>query len=123
LTVLDTNIFIYVANDTLSTNIFDTIEVAYATVSKIEALGFTGITAVEQRRLEQFFYESIQCELDGPIIEYAIGLRQQQRIGLGDAIIAATAMAYDCELWTADTADFGKIDGLRLVNPLEGLRK
>ena len=42
-------------------------------------------------------------------------LASYQRLGAGDAIIAATAIANDAELWTADR-DFDELaaDGLRL---------
>ena len=38
---------------------------------------------------------------------------------LGDAIIAATALVYDYELWTANKETFSQVDGLRLGNPLD----
>jgi predicted nucleic acid-binding protein len=39
-------------------------------------------------------------------------------MSLGDAIVAATAIENNCELWTANTGDFKHIEGLKLVNPL-----
>jgi predicted nucleic acid-binding protein len=39
-------------------------------------------------------------------------------MSLGDAIIVASALEHDYELWTANKEDFAHIDGLRLHNPL-----
>lgn len=48
----------------------------------------------------------------------AIRLRQQKALGLGDAIIAATAVVHAQTLATRNTDDFAWIPGLRLWNPL-----
>jgi hypothetical protein len=56
-------------------------------------------------------------EVTQPIAERAVELRQRQKLSLGDAIIAATALVHDCELITRNIVDFEEIPGLRLVNP------
>nr|VFK53924.1 MAG: PIN domain-containing protein [Candidatus Kentron sp. TUN]VFK55822.1 MAG: PIN domain-containing protein [Candidatus Kentron sp. TUN] len=53
-----------------------------------------------------------------PIIEQAISLRQQRKMSLGDALIAATALAHDLELATANTNDFDWIEDLDVINPV-----
>jgi len=55
--------------------------------------------------------------LDEPVIQQTILLRQQRRIKLPDAIIAATALAHGLPLITRNTADFQGILGLLVVNP------
>jgi predicted nucleic acid-binding protein len=119
--LLDTNIFIYLANQTLPSNLLDKEHVTFASVSKIEALGYGKISAREQDLLEQWFDECQQISLDDQIIYQAIKLRLQKSISLGDAIIAATALANDLPVWTANTADFAHIDKLRLHNPLQAI--
>ena len=52
------------------------------------------------------------------IAEQAASLRQQRRMGLGDAIIAATAMTHGLALVTHNTEDFRWIGGLELLDPL-----
>jgi predicted nucleic acid-binding protein len=37
---------------------------------------------------------------------------------LGDAIVAATALEYNCELNTVNEKDFSHIEGLQIHNPL-----
>jgi len=44
-------------------------------------------------------------------------LRQQHRIKLPDAIIAATALAYNLPLITRNTANFQAVSGLLVINP------
>ncbi|MBT0812773.1 PIN domain-containing protein [Litoribacter ruber] len=48
----------------------------------------------------------------------AIKLRQQQRITLGDSIIAATALLAGGALITANVKDFERISNLNIINPL-----
>lgn len=116
--IFDSNVFIYASNGTIKLSKFEGIEVCYASISAIETLGFHEITAAEQRALQNIFnvYQSI--ELTPSIIERAIALRQNKKMSLGDAIVAATALDNGLELWTANTDDFKHIAGLKLLNPL-----
>ncbi|MDP3030941.1 MAG: PIN domain-containing protein, partial [Rhodocyclaceae bacterium] len=50
--------------------------------------------------------------------EIAIGLRQQRRLALGDALIAATCLEHSLGLETVNTDDFCWISELSAVNPL-----
>ena len=76
-------------------------------------------SAIPDPAVEELFEECEQLDLDEPVIQRAIILRQQLRMTLGDAIIAATALVYDYELWTANKETFSQVDGLRLGNPLD----
>lgn len=116
--LLDTNIFIYLANGTLDINALKNNDLAFASITKIEALGFSKITAVEQNYLEEIFQECEQVDLTEDIIRMAIKLRQISKMTLGDSIVAASAIENDCVLWTANTEDFEHLDHLRLHNPL-----
>jgi predicted nucleic acid-binding protein len=55
----------------------------------------------------------------------AILLRQQRKMGLADAIIAATALEYGLPLVTRNVRDFNHIADLRLINPFasEGMEE
>jgi predicted nucleic acid-binding protein len=116
--ILDTNIFIYFSNGSLAREIIAKTDIAHASITKIEALGFSNIKANELLLLGTLFSESYNLELSDPIIERAIKLRQIKRMSLGDSIIAATALEHGLPLWTANTIDFAQIDELQLVNPL-----
>jgi toxin FitB len=75
-------------------------------ITKIETLGFSRIHANELLLLETLFDESYNLPLTEDIVERAIKLRQAKSMSLGDAIIAASALEHDSELWTANEEDF-----------------
>ena len=90
---------------------------AIASVSRIEALGFAGISPEEESSILDFVNACPVYPLDNEVIEQAIQLRQQKKMKLGDAIIAATAVAYGIPLVTRNEDDFKHIPGLDLRNP------
>lgn len=116
--ILDSNIFIYLAKGIIKRQIIADVDIAHASITKIEALGYSKVPVDELIMLESFLGESYNFPLTEQIVERAIKLRQVRHIGLGDSIIAATALENDCELWTANTEDFAFVDGLKIVNPL-----
>ena len=116
--LLDTNIFIYLARGDLSPAILGGVSISHASISKIEALGYSKIPADELILLGELFAESYDIALDEDVIGRAIALRQRKQMTLGDAIIAATALEHQLPVWTANTEDFQHIEGLKLVNPL-----
>jgi hypothetical protein len=83
----------------------------------VEALGFTGISAGEDAAIRAFLTQVLSYALDDEVVEAAVRLRQQKRIKLGDAIIAATALEYGVPLVTRNVDDFKHIPGLQLINP------
>lgn len=117
--LLDSNIFIYLANGTLERHIVAGKDIAHASITKIESLGFSRIQANELLLLEALFSESYSLPLTDDIVERATKLRQTKSMTLGDAIIAATALEHNYKLWTANEEDFAHIEGLRIHNPLK----
>lgn len=92
-------------------------EAACASITKVEALGFTGISERENEAIREFLEEVLSCALDDEIIEAAVRLRQQRRMKLGDAIIGATALVYQVPLVTRNVDDFRNIPGLQVIDP------
>lgn len=117
--LLDTNIFIYLANGKLHVDELKNNDIAFASISKIEALGITQITAAEQGYLKELFNECEQIDLAETIIQQAIKLRQRSKITLGDSIVAACAMVNGFTLWTANVVDFKNIEEIHTHNPLK----
>lgn len=117
--LLDSNIFIYLANGTLERQIIVGKDIAHASITKIESLGFSRIQANELLLLEALFGESYNLPLTDDIVNRATKLRQAGSMSLGDAIVAATALEHNYELWTANEEDFAQIESLRIRNPLK----
>ena len=117
--LLDTNIFIYLVHGTIEMDAIKQETIAFASITKIEALGYAKITVAEQQYLEALFEECEQLNLTESVIQRAIKLRQRSNISLGDSIVAATAFEYNCELYTANEKDFSHIEELVIHNPLK----
>ena len=115
----DTNIIIYLGNGTLHEDILNAELICYASVTRIESLGYPDILSAEEQRIEELLITMTEIPLNEPILQAAVHLRQLKKMSLGDAIVAATALEHNATLWTANTADFQHIEGLKLVNPLE----
>jgi predicted nucleic acid-binding protein len=93
--------------------------IVYPSILSIELMGYSEIRSIEEQRIRELLSTITEIPLTSAIIERSILLRQDRRMSLGDAIVAATALENDCELWTANIDDFKHIDGLRLLNPLD----
>ena len=89
-----------------------------SSISKVEVLGFHDLNKQEKRYFESVFALLNLLEVNSPIIDLAISLRQQRRIKLGDALIASTAIYHNLELITRNVADFTPIEGLSVANPI-----
>ena len=118
----DSNILIYAtaSEDRLCAPFAEREDAAIAGVSRIEVLGFPGfgnLSEDRRSRLHEIVASMMELEMDERVIQGAIALRQQKKMSLADAIIAATALAYDMALVTRNVDDFKHIAGLRLINP------
>ncbi|HXU29581.1 MAG TPA: type II toxin-antitoxin system VapC family toxin [Thermoanaerobaculia bacterium] len=91
---------------------------AVSVVSYVEVLGYHRLTEQDRRYFEDFFIAAPLVQISTDILERATHLRQQRAIGLGDALIGATALVHDLQLLTANTDDFQWISDLRLTNPV-----
>jgi toxin FitB len=117
--ILDSNIFIYLANGTLDRKVIIDKDISHASITKIECLGFSRIHANELLLLDTLFSESYDLPLTENIVGQAIKLRQAKGMSLGDSIIAATALEHGYELWTANVDDYTHIENLHIRNPLQ----
>lgn len=88
-------------------------------VTRIEVLGFHRLSAEEENGLREFLARAETIALDDVVAARSIALRQQRRMGLGDAIIAATALVHGMALVTRNVDDFKHIAGLELKNPFK----
>lgn len=67
--------------------------------------------------IEELIAATLILPLDEPVIQQTIALRQQRRIKLPDAIIAATALAHSLPLLTRNVSDFQRLAGLVIIDP------
>jgi toxin FitB len=117
--VLDTNILIYSTKpggDNLRPWVDDPNAIV-SIVTRIEALGFSGISAQEEAAIERALRELPETALTDAVAVRAISLRQERKMSLADAIIAATALTHNLPLVTRNVDDFKHINGLKIINP------
>jgi predicted nucleic acid-binding protein len=119
--LLDTNIVIYACQPggEWLPEWTDAPETSIASVTRIEALGFPGISRDEEQAIRGFLGNTICLALDDSVIELAISLRKNRKMAALDAVIAATALEYDLTLITRNVDDFKNVESLKLINPFE----
>ncbi|HLF04268.1 MAG TPA: type II toxin-antitoxin system VapC family toxin, partial [Dehalococcoidia bacterium] len=94
--ILDSNVIIYAAQPAhygLRQFIAENVP-AVSVISYIEVLGYHRLVATEREVLEHFFEASEVLTLSDAVVQWAVRLRQRQRIAVADAIIAGTALAH-----------------------------
>lgn len=123
LMLLDSNIIIYASQPAYSQlrQFLTHQSFCVSAVSLMEVLGYHKLTPVSKQHFEDFFQMTPTLPISEEVIQRTLGLRQQQKMSLGDAIIAATALIHGLILVTANTKDFDWIDGLSVLDPLKPL--
>ncbi|MBK7505364.1 MAG: type II toxin-antitoxin system VapC family toxin [Bacteroidetes bacterium] len=121
--LLDTNVVINyldaslpVAGMQLLNDIVDS-DPMISIITKMETLGYNFTSIDEQITMETFINGSTILELNNDIVEKTIAIRKSKKIKLPDAIIAATALAYDLVVVSRNTSDFKNIQGLQVIDP------
>jgi predicted nucleic acid-binding protein len=117
--LLDSNILIYGAQGAHPAldAILDRTDLAAASVTQIETLGFHRLSIIERHWLEAAFERMHILRLDEAVTARAILLRQERKMGLADAIIAATALVHQLPLVTRNIGDFKQVAGLQIIDP------
>jgi|SRR6185436_4764010 len=91
---------------------------AVSSISYVEVLGFHRLTPDDEQSFRQFFASAEILQVNQPVLERAVTLRQQRKMSLGDSLIAATALAHNRRLLTRNLDDFSWIAGLQLLDPM-----
>ena len=117
--LLDSNILIYGAEEgePRLDAILARSDLAVASVSCIETLGYHRLSDTEHHGLEAAIARITVLALEDAVVGRAISLRQERKMGLADAIIAATALVHRLPLVTRNVDDFKHVAGLEIVNP------
>lgn len=119
--LLDSNIIIYAAQPQypqLRELIAERSPVVSA-LSYLEVLGYHQLTEPQRYYFEAFFEAVEVLPISQAVLSQAVGLRQQRRMTLGDAIIAGTALTHQLTLVTRNIDDFRWIANLTLINPVD----
>jgi predicted nucleic acid-binding protein len=118
--VLDTNAIVALlqGNIQLVELLKDADWIGVSVISKIEFLVFPGLTQDDRQIFEQFL-QRVEvlglAAMDAVLIEKIIEIRQQHRLKLPDAVIAAMAIQNSASLVTADR-EFAKVTILTVIN-------
>jgi toxin FitB len=119
--LLDSNIIIYLAKKELAPESFLLLEdeLFISDISYMETLGYAFADASEKQDIEQLLSILFRFPIEEKVVQKVIDIRQNRRIKLPDAIIAATSLTQDCILVTRNTADFIGLPELKVLNPFE----
>lgn len=119
--LLDSNILIYAIQPQYSglRQFLGNENLAASEVSLVEVLGYHNLTEEDKRGFGDLFALTQLYPVSRAVIEQAITLRQQRKMSLGDALIAATCLVHKLTLVTRNTDDFLWIVGLDTLNPIE----
>jgi toxin FitB len=118
-TLIDSNIIIYAAkpeHSNLRQFIVENVP-AVSAVSYVEVLGYSRLSDEERRHFEAFFAFATVLPISDEVLREAVRIRQRQRMLLGDALVAGTALVHSLTLVTRNTKDFDGVVGLSLLNP------
>jgi len=119
--ILDSNIAVYLLQGLLTKNASLFLrkvlkqKAQLSLISKIELLCWDE----ESSLIENFIDDSIILPISDEIVVKTIEIRRKYKTKLPDAIIAATAIIYNCKLITGNENDFRKIEELSFINPFK----
>ena len=119
--LLDSNIIIYAFKLQQLQHFLTNRDVCCSVITCLETMGYHKLREDEERYLKRYFQIITVHPISDAVISIAIILRQQKKMELGDAIIAATALQQKQLLVTRNVQDFDWVDGLEVMNPLDDI--
>jgi predicted nucleic acid-binding protein len=118
--LIDTNVIIDNFGNRLTSegkNLLFSIDINLSAVTKIELLGWRNASENQLKPLYSFMEIANTLPIDDAVISKTINIRQHKKIGLGDAIIAATALVHNLKIISRNVSDFINIEGLKVIDP------
>ncbi len=110
----DTNFVIHLNDGNPLVEPFLDFDFGVSFISEIELLGSFSISKIKKAQLNDILNDCTILEMNSEIKEICIKIRQQYKMKVPDAIIAATAIYYKIPLVTSDQ-DFEKIKEIDLI--------
>ena len=117
--LIDSNIFIYAIlpeHEKLRKRLEEQ-RICASDITRLEVLGYHLLGNADRADLTHFFELADVFPVSSSIIDLAIQLRQNRRMSVGDAIVAATALECGESLMTRNVKDFRYVEGLAIVDP------
>ena len=99
----------------LMDTVFDSVP-NISVITQIELLCWQTDT-LNELKVKEFISDSVIIEINPDVVSLCVDIRRGKKIKTPDAIIAATALAYDLTMITNNEKDFSHIKGLKIVNP------
>lgn len=113
--MLDTNIVLYLLNGNDDLNTFlDNQYLIISIITEMELLSFASFSKQELSSLKNFVNQLEVIPLNEKVKDIAVAIRQKYKLKLPDSIVAATSIALDIPLITADK-QFRVIKDLQLL--------
>lgn len=118
--LIDSNLIIYSSQSSYAylRPMFLQGEATVSQITHLETLGYHKITHKDEQYFKSLFALLEVQEVDSITIAKAIELRKTKKMSVADAIIAATALLNDFELYSHNVQDFDWIEGLRIFDPI-----
>ena len=88
-------------------------------ITQIELLCWKTTKSVEQK-VQNLITDSTVLLITPDVITHCVRIRRDKKIKMPDAIIAATALAYNLVLVTHNIKDFAGVQRLGVINPHAG---
>ena len=99
--LLDTNTVLYLLGGKLVAPL-PVGDYGLSVISEMELLSWPSLTTQEEIKVQAFLRTVTLCDLTPGIRLQAAWLRREERLRLPDAVICATALEHQVELWTND---------------------
>lgn len=109
--LLDTNVALYLLGGRMRSPL-PVGSYGISVITEMELLAWPSLTEQEEKKVREFLKAVTLCELTPSIRARAVELRRLRNLKLPDAVVCATAMDLDVELWTNDT-ELAGVPGLR----------
>ena len=113
--LVDTNIIIYLLqrDDTLA-ELLEGKQLYVSFITELELLGLSSLSAQQEKQITALLNDCLIMSTNNSIKSEYKSLRKSYKLKLADSIIAATALALDIPLMTADK-QFKVIKALQLI--------
>lgn len=114
--LIDTNIALYfLSGDKKLADLLDNTFPYLSFITELELLAYPGLDKQEEQKIKAFIDDCVIININHRIKERSIGIREQAKLKLPDAIIAATAIAEKLPFLSADN-DFERVNDLHLFS-------